>query len=310
MRSLMSAAGLVLATAAWGHEGEAGHTHAADRVASRVVIAVEGDVRVIECNGVPDHEPGRFPNRGNPNAIREQAYRFRMPVSPRAHERATAVGRTLFGVAVNGVVFDPGTAEWWAAGSSRPVRERSSGWNYEALGGLDLGLDGHHAHVQPTGAYHYHGLPTGLIQRLRQERGGAGMVLVGYAADGFPIYAERGHEQADDASTPLKKLRPSYQLRKGTRPGGNDGPGGRYDGTFVQDYEYVAGSGDLDECNGRVGVTSEYPGGTYYYVLTEAFPFVPRLFRGTPDASFERGGPGPEGGRPPRPASDRPPRRN
>jgi hypothetical protein len=60
----------------------------------------------------------------------------------------------------------------------------------------------------------------------------------------------------------------------------------------------VAGSGDLDECNGRTGPTPEFPGGTYHYVLTDDFPFVPRLWRGTPDGSFLRrpgAGPGPGG---------------
>ena len=38
---------------------------------------------------------------------------------------------------------------------------------YEAMtGGINLGLDDNHAHVQSTGAYHYHALPTGLYERL------------------------------------------------------------------------------------------------------------------------------------------------
>ena len=39
-------------------------------------------------------------------------------------------------------------------------------------------------------------------------------------------------------------------------------------GTYVQDFEYVAGLGDLDEHNGRVCVTPEYPQGTYAYFVT------------------------------------------
>src|SRR2546429_53225 len=105
------------------------------------------------------------------------------------------------------------------------------------------------------------------------------MLLIGYAADGFPIYSNRGHKSANDAKSPLKTLRSSYQLKKGERPTGDAGPGGKYDGTFTQEFEYVAGSGDLDECNGRNGVTPEYPNGTYYYVATDTFPFIPRLFR-------------------------------
>jgi hypothetical protein len=302
----------VLANIAVAHEGDEPHSH--------VKFTEEGSKRIVEANGLPDHKPGQFPNRGNPNEIGEQEYRFEMPLEPKVNDEPRPVERYIFGIAVNGVVFDPGTAEVWRPGSrivSRPgpdTRRRSGPpsddeWNYDGMGRMNLGLDSHHAHVQPTGAYHYHGLPTGLIERVRKEKGENTMLLVGYAADGFPIYSESGHEKADDASSPVKKLKSSYKMKTGKRPTGDDGPGGKYDGTFVQDYEFVEGSGDLDECNGREGVTPEYPDGTYYYVLTESFPFVPRYFHGEPDESFEkrmgpgRGGPGgpPRGfGPPPR----------
>src|SRR5207342_1456672 len=119
-----------------------------------------------------------------------------------------------------------------------PGDEPGRVWNYDAMGKMQLGIDANHAHVQPNGAYHYHGLPTGLIARLRKEHGDSQMLLIGYAADGFPIYAEYGPTNTDDASSPLKKLRSGYQMKQGQRPTGDDGPGGNYDGTFVQDYEF------------------------------------------------------------------------
>ena len=51
-------------------------------------------------------------------------------------------------------------------------------------------------------------------------------------------------------------------------------------GAFTQDYEYVEGLGDLDECNGRIGVTPEFPEGIYYYVVTDDFPFFTRCLKG------------------------------
>jgi hypothetical protein len=273
---------------------------------SEVSITERGERRIIEANGLPDHETGRFPNRGNPNSIEEQQYLFEMPLKPKVNDEPMPVQGFLFGVAVNGVVFDPGTAEVWTPGARIVARpgpdtridpgvDRDRAWNYDAMGTMNLGIDSSHAHVQPSGAYHYHGLPVGLIARLRKAHGDTAMTLVGYAADGFPIYAEFGHEKADDASSPLKKLKSGYKLKSGNRPTGDDGPGGNYDGTFVQDYEFVKDGGDLDECNGRTGVTPEFPEGTYYYVLTETYPFVPRYFRGQPDDSFERRRPGPGG---------------
>jgi hypothetical protein len=248
---------------------------------NRVSITVSGGQRIIQANGLPDHAPGQFPRPGNPNTISAQLYNFKVPVSPQLAEHPASSARWWFGVAVNGVPFEPGTAEFWN-------NERGSAWVYEAKSGfINLGLDENDAHVQPTGAYHYHGLPTGLIARLGGD--GKKMLLVGWAADGFPIYTAHGHAQANDVKSPLKKMRASYRIIAGVRP---SGPGGSYDGRFSADYEYVKGAGDLDECNGRFGVTPEFPQGIYHYYLTEEFPYISRLFRGTPDSSFQKGGPG------------------
>jgi hypothetical protein len=289
---------LVAAARARGHDADE-PTRDSGNTANVVVVKTSGDKRIIEANGIPDHQPGQFPNRGNPNSISAQHYRFEMPLKPHANDEPRAIDRYIFGVAINGVVFDPGSAEVWRPSDpivSRPGPNTRRGpgdrsghiWNYDAMGKMNLGIDENHAHVQPTGAYHYHGLPTGLIARLQKEKTGNRMLLIGYAADGFPIYAKSGHEKAEDASSPVKKRKSSYHLKKGNRPKGDNGPGGKYDGTFVQDYEFEKASGDLDECNGRKGVTPEFADGTYYYVVTDAYPFIPRYFRGTPDRSFEK----------------------
>lgn len=277
---LVWATGLCLATAHPGHE-ESATTDAkpgSDLPKPEVKITVEGNYRVIQANGLPNHPTGNFPNRGNPNSIRAQDYRFRVPLHPQTNATFSTLERQPIGVAVNGVVFDPGTAEFWK-------NDPSYGWHKEGIidGRGILGMDRNMAHVQPNGAYHYHGVPAGLVQSTP----GSERKLLGYAADGFPIYTQTSED------------RPGYRLKSGTRPGGNDGPGGKYDGTYTQDFEFVAGPGTLDEANGRTGVTEEYPEGTYFYVATEEFPFYPRMTKGTPDPSFRRQGPG-AGGRPPR----------
>lgn len=256
---------------------------------SEVAIRISGDQRIITANGLPDHDTGRFPNRDNPNAIREQRYQFTIPVNPQAAREPIPLRRQPFGIALNGVVFDPGTAEAWQ-------NDRRSGWSYEALGGaFSLGLDTNHGHVQPTGAYHYHGLPADLLASL--AGGEARMSLMGWAADGFPIYGKWGYADPADPASGVVALSSSYRLKSGERPSHDGQPGGVYDGVFVEDFEYAAGEGDLDVCSGRYGVTPEFPEGTYYYVLTEDFPFVPRYFKGTPDRSFARHAPPPRGRR-------------
>lgn len=253
---------------------------------NQVEIKVEGAYRVIKSNGIPNHNTGAFPGPGNPNTIAPQKYDYRVPAEPREAATKTKLRMQPFGVAVNGVVFDPFAAEWWN-------RDRNSGWQYEPMlmPGPGLGADGSNAHVQPDGSYHYHSLPHALVWAL--SGGKDKMVLIGWAADGFPIYNNLGYTDPKDAKSVLKTLKPSYAVKKGTRP---DGPKGTYDGTFVEDWEYVAGSGDLDECNGRFGATPEYPDGIYHYVVTEAFPYIPRMYKGTPDPSFNRGPGGGRGG--------------
>lgn len=285
---------------------------------NEVTITVNGETRTIAANGIPVHKTGRFPSRGNPNAISEQRYRYGMPAMPQAAKETTSVYGQPFGIALNGVPFDPGTAEIWSKNGRTHARgggaHGGDHWNYDALSGkINLGIDSSNAHVQPSGAYHYHGIPHGLVAIQKKKVGKNAMILVGYAADGFPIYSEVAHDDADDTSSKLRKMNPSFRLKKGKRPSGDDAPGGNYDGTFNQDFEYVQGLGDLDECNGRTGVTPEYPDGTYYYVLTQTYPMIPRAFRGTPDESFERrrgrNGPPRDGERPPHPPrdGDRPP---
>src|SRR6185436_1469216 len=82
----------------------------------------------------------------------------------------------------------------------------------------------------------------------------------------------------------VTRIRSSYRLRnitvRQTLPNGTVltpaqyGPpvSGTYPlGYYVEDYEYVAGLGDLDTYNGRFAVTPQYPTGTYaYYVTLEA----------------------------------------
>ena len=259
----------------------------------------------VTANGIPEHKVGRFPNRGNPHTIGEQAYAFSIPVKPKPAQEPVPLhndtGRgppnTPFGIAVNGVLFDPGTAEFF-------LGDRRGDWNYEALSGaVPLGVDENNAHVQPNGAYHYHGLPTGLLEQL-----GVGpkkhSPLIGYAVDGFPIYALYGYENADDPKSGVRKLTSSYRLKKGNRPPPPNGPGGRYDGAFSRDYEYLEGSGDLDECNGRFTVTKEFPKGTYAYFLTENWPVIPRHCKAEPLRL--RGGPHHSHGRRPPPPRRQP----
>ncbi len=232
-----------------------------------VSITQTGDYLIIASKDQPTHDVGQFPNRKNPNRMSAQNLNFKVPLKPKRAARARPYDGYLFGVAVNGVPFDPNTGEAWR-------NDRS--WREEAILKSEpdrLGVDQNNAHVQPSGMYHYHGIPWGLVKELQKKDPAAGKdypLLVGWAADGYPIYY-------------LEGMKSSWRLKEGQREGG---PGGKPDGAYTRDYEYIAKSGDLDWLNGKFGPTAEYPDGIYQYYLTEEFPFAPRYFLGEPDDSF------------------------
>jgi hypothetical protein len=269
-------------------------------------------LRSVAANGIPDHPTGTFPNVNCPNAITTQDVSASMTLSPVNTGSPTKL--EIVGYAFNGVKFDPSTAGTCGvtdAGTTTCTLLGDDGsWNLEALGQttFDFGVDDNNAHVQPTGTYHYHGMPTGILTNMNK---GMAMTLVGYALDGFPVYARYGYTDAGDATSAIKVVSGSYQKKATPDPGRP--PVSTYPmGTFTQDYEYVAGSGDLDECNGRFGVTPEFPRGIYQYFITDTYPFIQRCVMGTPMTPAggppPDGGPGmmmmgppPDGGMPPRP---------
>jgi hypothetical protein len=239
--------------------------------------------RTLSANGIPDHETGIFPNAHNPNTISVQAISASYSLDPVLTSTMTTLGgpRGAIGHVLNGVKIDPGTAGTCNdSGGSCSLAGNVGGWRIEALGqdSFNFGDDANNAHVQPTGKYHYHGIPEGFVDKLNN---GTEPTLIAWAADGFPIYARYGYLDAMDANSDVVVIESSYQLK--AAPNANRPDVSLYAmGTFTQDYEYVDGLGDLDECNGRTGVTPDFPDGIYHYYATDGFPFLQRCVKGTP----------------------------
>lgn len=244
--------------------------------------------RYLTGNGLPNHDVGTFPNPGNPNTISVQSVNTSMTLTPALSSSQTSVGGPSghFFYALNSVKFDAGTGGTCAStitNTSQCGLGPGSGgsWNIEALGQstFDFGTDQNNAHVQPDGVYHYHGMPEGLLNNAGASDAARKMVLAGWAADGFPVYARYCYTDAKDASSALKVCIGSYQLKStpdGSRPAVSLVPMG----AFLQDWTYSAGSGDLDECNGRTGATPEFPDGIYYYMATDSYPYFSRCLKG------------------------------
>lgn len=251
------------------------------------------DIRIIKSNAIPNHTVGQFPIKGNPNKISEQSKTYTIDLTPTLANKITYVynlgidkGRPnyVFGIAVNGVKFEPSANEYFR---NTETNEPNYEWTLEPLSDeVNLGEDYNNAHVQPNGEYHYHGTPTGLVANFNKNK----MTLVGWAADGFPMYYKMGYKNPMNANSQVVQLKSSYTLKKGERPGNSiSAPNGIYSGKYVRDYQYQNNYGDLDECNGRTGVTPEFPKGTYYYVLSDEFPSASRCFMGIPSSDFKIG---------------------
>ena len=259
--------------------------------------------RILTGNGIPNHEVGTFPNSNNPNTISEQNVNEVFTLCPiLVSENGEPVGGPAGAIAyaINSVKFDPATAGRCNDQGECSLAQGQGNWNIEALGHetFDFGDDMNHAHVQPSGEYHYHGMPELLIDFLGDEQG---MTLVGWASDGFPVYARYGYSNPNDSTSGLISLQSSWKLKDAPDEGRPDtltalggGQGTTYPnipipmGAFTQDFEYEEGYGDLDECNGRTGVTPEFPDGIYYYMVTDEFPFFTRCLKG----DFDTGGGG------------------
>jgi hypothetical protein len=247
-----------------------------------------GTTRTMSGNGVPNHvvTGGNFATKVSAQSNLTGS----VTTNPVAGSSSTAV--KLPGYALNSVKMDPATA----GTCTNAATSDSSGCNYAGGNGtwrmeamadpsvspwrFDFGTDENNAHVQPGGAYHYHGMPKNLITKLNSAST-TSMTLVGWAADGFPIYANYGYTTATNAGSALKEMKGSYRV-KTSADSGRPSSTLFAMGHFQQDWEYVAGSGDLDQCNGRTGVTPEFPNGIYHYYITNSYPFIQRCVKGSP----------------------------
>lgn len=253
-------------------------------------IEVINNVRHIYTNNLPSHPFGPWPTGNVPTA---QDYSHTMCAYPiKAQYLTTVYGNGAgvpgctnvyrFGITTNGI----GMVAWAALYFVDTAGQNNLDWNIEAT---TLNLDAYGAHVPNSGEYHYHVPPAKYYADSLGVDGTAHSPLLGYAADGFPVYYKYVYSNPNDSNSPIIALNSCYNLKVGNRPGdGLMAPNGPYDGTYTEDYEYTAGAMcELDSCNGRYGVTPEYPNGTYYYVMTDGFPYMPRCFYGTvPDPSF------------------------
>jgi hypothetical protein len=113
-----------------------------DTFGTNTVVTTNNGKRTIVTNSLPNHETGVFPNSGNPNTITAVNVTYAMTLSP---TKATTTQRAMVpGVALNGIKFEPETAETVTCTDGQKFK-------IEAVQPLvNLGLDNQNAHVQPN----------------------------------------------------------------------------------------------------------------------------------------------------------------
>lgn len=192
----------------------------------------------------------------------------------------TSVGCTdiyTFGVGTNGVKYDPSSGEYF---EDTGTGENNIDWHVEARYIFSGNFGNNGGHLNPFGEYHYHDVPADYFATDLGITIAEHSPIVGWAADGFPMYYKFVYTDPNDTSSAITELSSGYTLKSGTRPGdGVSAPDGSYTGLYYEDYEYTTAT--LDSCNGRWGKTPDFPDGTYYYVLTDTYPYIPRCFKGT-----------------------------
>lgn len=236
----------------------------------------------IRASGLP-YEFGPFWNPGTPVA---QNYTWRIPRNPAPASNPVTVP-VVFTVAalVNGVpIYGNSNANSYNPSTNSNSPNGAGLWNADAYYNEGVSLDtAYGAHPQQQGAYHSHATPFHLYSNDSTNHS----PIVGFAFDGYPIYGPFGYSNATSSSSSTKRMMSSYRLRSITQrttlpDGSTSNPAGPNVSTqfplgmYMEDYEYVAGLGDLDEHNGRYCVTPEYPAGTYAYFIGTTYTGAPK----------------------------------
>jgi hypothetical protein len=202
-------------------------------------VTCSGSNMTIESNGIPEFEFVQT----TPNRLIAQNYRWVLPINPQRATTTTAVPLGgVSAIAVDGLpIFGPTEAP-------------RDGYKDPYLQGI---LDFCNGHTAQRGDYHFHARPGCLNINFNKPG-----TIVGYALDGFPILTN--YVCADANCTSTKKLKSSWQK---TNPNVSNA---------WQQHSYVAGSGDLDQCNGAT-----QPNGSYAYYATDSFPYFMGCYMGT-----------------------------
>lgn len=250
---------------------------------------------------------------------------YRIPRTPAVPTTKSLTPAGAIGYGVDGVaLFDNRDTFSYINASATDASPMGGGrgdgiWNRDAYVNEGVTFDPAFAH-QAGANYHYHANTPALrhllgdnvdyhaATRTYAEKSTAPTrhsPILGWLADGFPLYGPYGYASPLDATSGVRRMTPGYAKRDGSHGLTNLNATGRTTlpawaaraqnrnatlaanqsgpavnstyilGHYLEDYDYLGEFGkvqgtdfDLDLYNGRFCVTPEFPQGTYAYFLT------------------------------------------
>ncbi len=222
-------------------------------------VTCGSDTVTLRSNGMPSYTFVAL----TPNALVEQSLEVVIPRFPAVADTPTDI--PLLGYAGLNVAG----LSWF--GPNEGAIPAESAWGDPVYNGIVDGCFGHTANE-----YHHHALAEKCLTQdavssatpwtAADPDASSPSPILGYAADGFPIYGPRGC--LDEDCTDVVTFQSGWVATADP----------------VQDaWDNHAYQGDpddetvLDQCNGRIG-----PDGTYRYHATATFPYILGCFAGTP----------------------------
>jgi hypothetical protein len=205
----------------------------------------------VSSNGMPTSTPVKSNySKYTASAVN---YVFRIPRQRNINEVKTPIAsQGIIGIAVNGVPFcSPGSGKIHKFNGAVYTEN-------DVLNPVNFPTQDGSALVKADGSYFYNSDP----KLIYTKNSSVHSPIIGFALDGWPIYGPYGFTNTDGTGG-VTIMTSSYQLKTTPRVN-NTQP----DGSYIEDYHYVVGSGTLDRYNGRDCITPEYPNGVYAYFIT------------------------------------------
>ena len=266
----MRAAGTALTT--WSNGTETQSLPAYDGV--QAVYSSSNSV-YVRSTGLASYNMGPWQNGAFPNLPVNQKLLYRVPRTNGVPATKSLNGGGQIGIFVDGVeMFNSWDAFSWNGSADVSAGNTTYYWNRDAYVNEGATFDPGYAHQQNSGVYQYHADPIGLryllgdhvdynpAAKTYSESTNAPTrhsPILGWVADGFPIYGPYGYANATNAGSGVRRMISGYVPRNGLNGTDNLSTNGAARSTIPMWAQTFYGVGA-----GQSGPTVSTNPGSYY----------------------------------------------